>query len=421
MSGVFDITGNEIVSDSSGFGADMQKVNALVSVNTGRIASLESLHSEFGLPVLKLYGDTSKMTKEKAVNLDAEYFDGVRTFKCIAKTKWQGESTLTYDKKNYNIRLQDGEKNKVLVSFKDWLPTNKYHIKANYSEPSLVRNSVGSQLGRKAFPNLYPNYARGEIDSFPFILYINDEWYGCYTWNLTQDGDLFAMDEDNKNHMVFRCNALSDSAGWDMSGFEDRLRDESTEYSLQQLQRMVSWTKTCTNAEFYDSAKDYFNLDSLMYYWLTADIECATDNICNNTTWASWDGTHWYAMWYDTDLIFGMSSKLAFSPTLDLIAETKKSQFAYKYNPIWDKLYASFYTQLCEKYAELRENLFTDAQTIVGYFTSYRNKWGAENLALENQKWPPLNPQRAIELCESDISSRLTYCDNKYGYTGGTT
>lgn len=414
MSGVFDINGNKMVTDS---GSIMKDVNTLFTESMRRITTLESMHNEFLLPTLKLYGDTSTMTKEKAANLKAVYDDGVRHFECIANTKWQGEATINYDKKNYNIKLQDAKKNKYKVSFRDWFPTHKYHIKANYSEPSLVRNSVGSKLGRKSYPYLYPNNARGVIDSFPFILYINDVWWGCYTWNITQEGSLFAMNEDNKDHMVFRSNGISGTAGWDVSVFEDRLRDESTEYSMQCLTRMVNWTKTCTVAEFKTDAKDYFDVDSLLYYWVYCDLACGTDSVNNNTTWASWDGQHWYAMWYDTDLIFGMSSGTPFSPTLDLIQMMKSSQYSYKYNPIWDKLYQSYFDELCEAYSDIRERLFPSASAIVKYFTDYRALWGDENLTLEETKWPPRVPAKAIDLCTDDIAARISYCDNKYGYT----
>lgn len=416
---IYDVFGNVVSTDADDLSHDslLTEVKTLTSHGLNRITELENLHQEFSLPTLRLYGDTSKMTKDKAVNMVAKYSDGVRSFECLANTKWQGEATINLDKKNYNIKLQDGKKNKFVVSFKDWFPTHKYHIKANYSDASLVRNSVGSLLGRKSYPYLYPNYARGVIDSFPFILYINDEWCGCYTWNLTQDGNLFAMDEDNKNHMVFRANGTASTGGWLVSNFEDRLRDDPTEHSLDCLTRMVDWTNTCTVEEFRTDVKQYFDLESLLYYWPVVDIECGTDSMVNNTTWASWDGVHWYVLWYDTDLIFGPSSLLVATPTLDLIEATKESQFAYKYNPIWDKLYQSYYDELCEKYAELRQTIFVDTQTIIGYFTSYRDKWGSTNLALEQEKWPPRNPSMEITRCADFITQRLAYCDNKYGYS----
>ena len=245
MAVYYDISGNPVT-----VGGDVEKdalmvdVNNLVSLQSERIMKLEGMHEAFLLPVLRLSGDTSKMTKDKAVTLDAEFTDGVRSFKCKAKTKWQGQSSLNFPKKNYSVKLIDGNGNKEIMAFKDWFPTNSYHLKANYDDYSMVRNVVGVRIGRDIYPNLYPNNARGVIDSFPFILYINGEWWGCYTWNLSQNADLFAMDEANLNHMVFR----PDNTGWEVANFEDRLHDDPISSQIEKLTRMVNRTKTCTNA-----------------------------------------------------------------------------------------------------------------------------------------------------------------------------
>ena len=413
MSVYYDISGNPVT-----VGGDVEKdalmidVNNLVSLQSERIMKLEGMHEAFLLPVLRLTGDTSKMTKDKAVTLDAEFTDGVRSFKCKAKTKWQGQSSLNFPKKNYSIKLIDGNGNKEIMAFKDWFPTNSYHLKANYDDYSMVRNVVGVRIGRDIYPNLYPNNARGVIDSFPFILYINDEWWGCYTWNLSQSADLFAMDETNLNHMVFR----PDNTGWEVENFEDRLHDDPISSQIEKLTRMVNWTKTCTNAEFVSDINDYFDLKSLEYYWLYMDIGCAGDSMVNNSTWASWDGEKWYVLWYDLDIIFGWNQTL-YTPTIDLIALSKTSEWSHKYNPVWDKLYTSFYNDLCDIYAELRENAFTDAATIIKYFTDYRDQWGQENVTHEYQKWSgKSNSAWDISNCAQWITQRLAYCDNKYGY-----
>lgn len=413
MPSIYDPEGNEY-----SIGGDANKdelmidINNLLSLTQSRITNLENFHDEFNLPVLKLYGDVSEMNKDNAVLLRAVYTDGVRSFECIAKTKWQGNTSIEYPKKNYNIKFVDGKDNKVKMIFKDWYATHKYHMKANYYDYSMVRNVVGVQLGRKIYPNLYPNNARGVIDSFPFILYINDEWWGCYTWNLSQDEDLFAMDTSNPDHMCFR----TDNNGWDIANFELRCPDDSTDYQQTCLTRMVSWTKTCDDDEFNNNVEKYFDLESLEYYWLMMDIGCAGDSMVNNATWATWDGDVWYVLWYDLDIIFGQNSAL-YTPTTDLIAMSKTDIYSHKYNPIWERLYNTKYEDLCQKYAELRKKWFVNASTIIAYFTDYKNKWGEENLRKEYEKWngkPFVNDD--IDNMTEWITQRLAYCDDKYGY-----
>lgn len=388
-------------------------VKNIVSLDSKRITELEKMHNEFTLPVLYLSGDISQMTKDHSVDLTATFTNGVESFTCIAKTKWQGQSSIQYPKKNFNIKFIDHNKNKYKTLFKSWFPTNNYHLKGNYGDYSMVRNVVGVQLARNIYPNLYPNYARGVIDSFPCILYINNQWWGCYTWNLSQDADLFAMDVNNENNMCFR----PSNEGWNIENFEDRIHDEPSEYQLDKLNRMVSWTKTCSDIEFANYAKNYFDMDSLRYYWLFMDISCAGDSLSNNSTWASWDGNIWYVLWYDLDICFGWNQTL-YTSTTDLIALSKTSEWSHKYNPIWERLYNTDYNKLCAIYAKLRQTVFTDAQTIISYFTAYQNMWGAENLQHEYTKWSGRQGSEwNITNCSQWITERLAYCDNKYNFT----
>ena len=417
MAGLYDPQGNEYIIDDSNkdkFNKDelMIDINNRLRLNQSRIMNLEKFHSEFNLPVLNLYGDTSGMTKDEAVLLQAVYTDGVRSFECIAETKWQGSTSIGFPKKNYNIKFVDGKGNKVKMSFKDWYDTHKYHMKANYYDYSMVRNVVGVQLGRKIYPYLYPNNARGVIDSFPFILYINDEWWGCYTWNLSQDEDLFGMDTTNPNHMCFR----TDNNGWDIANFELRCPDDPTDYQQQCLSRMVSWTKSCTDDIFNSDVEKYFDLESLEYYWLMMDIGCAGDSMVNNATWATWDGEIWYVLWYDLDIIFGQNSGL-YTPTTDLIAMSKTPTYSHKYNPIWERLYNTKHDDLCIKYGELRKKWFNSPETIVSYFTDYKDTWGEENIQKEYDKWPQ-RPNSGDDISKKIdwITQRLSYCDSKYSY-----
>ena len=91
MASLYDPQGNEYIIDDSNkdkFNKDelMIDINNRLRLNQSRIMNLEKFHSEFNLPVLNLYGDTSGMTKDEAVLLQAVYTDGVRSFKCTAET-----------------------------------------------------------------------------------------------------------------------------------------------------------------------------------------------------------------------------------------------------------------------------------------------------------------------------------------------
>ncbi|MFT9153350.1 MAG: hypothetical protein ABF456_07855, partial [Lacticaseibacillus paracasei] len=57
------------------------------------------------LPRIYLEGDTSKMTGDVAVPLSFTYEDGKRTIVGTTNTKWQGDSSELWSKKNYKLKL----------------------------------------------------------------------------------------------------------------------------------------------------------------------------------------------------------------------------------------------------------------------------------------------------------------------------
>jgi hypothetical protein len=105
--------------------------------------------SAYGLPILKLTGDTSAMTKDNAVDLQYVYGDRNGT----ASVKWQGNSSLFYPKKNYTIKFDT-----AFEAAAGWGEQKKYCLKANYIDHSHARNVVSAKLwgqvvkSRKAKP-----------------------------------------------------------------------------------------------------------------------------------------------------------------------------------------------------------------------------------------------------------------------------
>ena len=58
------------------------------------------------LPQLYFYGDLDKLTsKEDKTKIKIEYKDGDNSFDGYAEIKWQGSSSINYEKKNYTIKL----------------------------------------------------------------------------------------------------------------------------------------------------------------------------------------------------------------------------------------------------------------------------------------------------------------------------
>ena len=162
-------------------------------IGSGEVEQFD--YSLYGLPILKLTGDVSAMTKDNAVTLNYTYGDLSGTCTC----KWQGSSSLSYPKKNYTIKFDN-----AFEAAKGWGAEKKYCLKANFIDHSHARNVVSAKLWGKTVKsrttanemlNALPN--GGAVDGFPCIIELNGDFHGLYTWNIPKDGWMFGMNDIN--------------------------------------------------------------------------------------------------------------------------------------------------------------------------------------------------------------------------------
>lgn len=364
-----------------------------------------------------LDGDTTGMTKENAVMLDILILDeyGNVKFDGKSKTAWQGAGSLAYPNKNLSLKLR--EKNdveaKVKLSVFPHYATSTYHLKCNFADYSMVRNSVGASMAMGFDDTVFPVDAPMVISSIPVVLYLNGEFNGCYTLNTKQDDDLFGMDtkENPLTQIVYR----SGLGNWNLSNFEYRSDGDETDETKAKLQRLLDFAKNSDDETFVNEFNNYLDLRNAINYWIFADVSCASDNLLNNWTIATWDGLKWYMLWYDLDIIFGLfrNAGLSYHPSQP---KTNLLPLQYTYpNPIWEKLYFNFFDNIKERYWELRNSGALNPYVLVEKFRTFQTKWGADNIAKDRLKWTNrMNSTDDIDMMYGWIKERLAYLDLKY-------
>lgn len=365
------------------------------------------------VPILYLTGDMSPMTKDTSVNLTAKLNNiyGETIFSGIATTKWQGAGSLAYPKKNFSIKLKTSSGSKFPMQFGNWYSTNEYHLKANYADYSMVRNVVGAKLYREIDETVYPNNAFGMIDGFPIVVYYENHFYGCYTWNLKQDDKLFGMNTSNNGltQMVYR----SGLGEWNIDNFEYRSDGNESASNKQTLQALLDWCKNSSYTQFSNELEEHFDKNNLITYWVFCNIMCATDNTINNWTIGTWDAKKWYVMAYDLDIIIGSLRNSSnwmhpSKPTTNLLVQ----QYT-KVNPIWEKLEYCFRDDIIAKYNEIKEHY--TPQVIASYFKNYKNLWGDTYLTKEYTRWSG-RPDSTddVDMMEDWLTKRYHYLDIIY-------
>lgn len=263
---------------------------------------------DYKLPVLKLTGDISTMTKDNEVTL--EYVYGEKTGAC--NMKWQGSSSIQYPKKNFTIKFDE-----TFEASNGWGEQKKYCLKANYIDFSHTRNLVSAKLWgqivrsreNERFLNL-PN--AGAVDGFPICLIINGEYQGIYTFNIPKDKWMFGMGSGTSEAIItaeahtagtrFKSDILLDGSDFEI---EHISADEDIYIIKDRLNELID---LCINADAstIDELENFIDFDSAIDYLIFTSLIQGTDMMTKNYILASYDYNKWYISAYDMDSTYGL-------------------------------------------------------------------------------------------------------------------
>ena len=368
------------------------------------------------LPTVFITSETaySSLTKETAVNGEISFIDWKSKFSLPIKIKLQGNHSLDYAKKNLNVTFyNNGSKQKI--KFNSWYPTNKVHIKANEYDYSMCRNSVGTKLAYDLCGKYLPTGARGYIDSFPVIVYYNNEYMGCHTFNLPQDGKTYNFKDSKETagtNLAYRTKDATNS--WKTSNFWE-YRGDVDENSTMRNVFDTTVIPALNNASLTKAdIEAHFDINTLIAYLAFAQIACAVDSMTNNWTLITWDGAIWYHTWYDLDICFGLGGSqdgTNISSTKDVFTSVQGA-----WNSFFQQVKTLYAPELEATYADMR-NHGADTDTIVSAFVNFQNRWGQTNIIADRAKWSSDKPNsNDITNLRTWLTERFTYLDNLYNY-----
>ena len=154
------------------------------------------------------------------------------------------------------------------------------------------------------------------------------------------------MDKSNKNHLVFASKNYTRSTAFEEIGnfdsWEIEFGDE-TEENLNKLNRVIEFVIYSSNEEFKTRINEYFNLDSLLNYYIMLQFAYLIDNTANNLFLVTYDGIVWYTSLYDMDSSFGTSMN-------GTLADYSSVEFPSVGSNLWRRLEINFSSELAERY-----------------------------------------------------------------------
>ena len=379
-------------------------------IDANSIAQVQSME----LPKMHFTGDISNLyTKKDEANISVKYESQNFTLDAYAKIKLQGSSSLSYDKKNYNIKFYEDEgfNNKLKVDF-GWGFANKYCLKANWIDKTHARNVVTANIvsDMQEKYNLFmdsPNH--GAIDGYPIEIYLNNEFLGLYTLNIPKDDWMFNMNEDNKDNLVFAAEGWTKATQFRAQGtFSDWEVEvgEENDYSLAKLNRLLEFVASSTDEEFKQNINNYFNLDSLLNYYVMMQFANLVDNAGKNALLVTYDGNIWYTSLYDLDTSWGTNWNGTFTLDYNSIVNAEN-------NLLWLKLVSCYPNEIANRYFQLRKDIFTK-EYVMDKFNAFVNSIPDSVYQNEIVRWGKI-PGCDIDQIEDYLNVRIPILDNYFG------
>ena len=388
------------------------------------------------LPQIYFDGITDGIQKDSEVIVKTEYFDGDTHFSSFAAIKYQGHTSMKYDKKNYTVKFykdkEKQEKNKI--SLNGWKENSKYCLKANYIDFSQSRNIVSANIWTDVVgsrKNIDENIASlqyyGAVDGYPVMVFINDTYRGIYTMNIPKDDDTYGIG-DEKNEALFVIN----SSGSDSSYFKSVLSEEDkksifdleycygeksgdTEWAYNSLDELINFVINNDGNTFKEEIEKYLDIESAIDYLLTSYYLGLTDNFAKNALMLTYNGEKWIFSLYDMDTAFGLSfdGTVFFEPDFQIPVKNDDGSISSSTGSLlWDKLLQNFYPEICERYKELRKTVFVN-DSVVKRYDSFIKSIPQTCFEKEIEIWGniPLYKENNIEQINEFLNSRSKLLD----------
>ena len=267
------------------------------------------------------FGEALPQTKDDTI-MSFRYISKTKDISGYCKTKAQGNSSMSYPKKNQTVKLYTDKEctEKLNVDFKGWGRQNKFCLKANWVDLTHARNVVSARLWGDVVKTR-TNYAelpellrtspnQGAVDGFPVKVYADGVYQGRYTLNIPKDAWMANMDKNLDNHCIlcgenyvsgcFRAEAKIDESDW-----TDEVHDTVPETIKTRWNEVIRFVMNSTDEEFVSGIGNYFDVESLIDYYIFGLVTCNNDGFGKNQLFFTYDGQKWLASVYDVDNTFG--------------------------------------------------------------------------------------------------------------------
>ena len=290
---------------------------------------------------------------------------------------------MAYAKTNVTIKIYKDKAltTKMKINFMNWGKQNKLVLKANWIDISHARNIVSARLWgdmvetRENYSEL-PELLRtspnnGAIDGFFVKVYANGVYQGRYTMNIPKDKWITNMDDSLDEHCIlcgenyesglFRKTALINGTDW-----SDELHDIAPTSIVDRWNQVINFVMSSSDSEFKANIEQYFDLTSLIDYYIFAYVSCGLDSMGKNQIYMTYDGQKWFASMYDMDSTWGLywNGQSFVSASYRMQDDYESGTDGRAKNLLYLRLENIFINEIKERYAVLRNGALSETNII---------------------------------------------------------
>lgn len=384
---------------------------------------------DINMPILYLNGDISKVSKDKKTDFEVIYESEKISFESKCTLKLQGANSLQYPKKNFNIAFlkDDGSKNKIKL-IDSVGKQSKYTLKANYVDFSQSRNIVGGRVYNDIIhsldidDDLFKLENGGVVDGYPVLIYINNNYQGLYTLNISKDGYMFGMKDEDKMQAVLSADTWNDvcylkshvneklSNGFELEYCSTEDTELGTKWVSESFNRFIDFLNNSDNLSFKTNINNYTSLERTIDHFIYSVFLLLHDNLSKNILYATFDGEKWYQSMYDMDGSWGLYWN-------GDLTEYKALKFYDVYlktntNILWKRVYDNFYSEIKERYLKLRKTILK-ASYLENRFKEFFDTIPEVIYDTEKKVWTevPSQDKNNFEQIKTFIQTRIEYLD----------
>lgn len=317
------------------------------------------------------------------------------------EVKYQGDSTLSYPKKNFRFTFYKDllftKKQKQKIG--EFIETAKYNLKAYYLDNSIIREPacyrlVQAIMETRDYNEQYPwnpNYniftgATGITLNFPTRIDVSGEFYGINWFGLAKDVDNFMLDDEAMNGVLIQGAgaANENSTFWqqvDTECWDDILGDADNsigEDSLPSVQDFFDYINSRNGYAFNkETASEHLNINAWIDCYIIFELLCCTDSLAKNfMLYAGSDKKVYWPMYYDMDYTFTNNN-----PEGSVL-----SQGLAWDKSLWIKIKSLYWEEICKRYKELR-HIVISANYIVPFLQNLIRNFPYKDYEAEITKW----------------------------------